>query len=65
VSPISNLQSFLKLTDNCLSLISFELSIRKNIYKFLSSGDILHINIKLQGYLQNAMLTNRRIWWRV
>jgi len=24
----------------------------------------LHISAKLQGYLQNMTLTNRRIWWR-
>jgi len=52
----------LKLTVNCLSLISFELRIRKK-YKFSSSGDILHISAKLQGgYLQNVILTNRKIW---
>jgi len=51
----------LKLTVNCLPLISFKSRIRKNIYKFSNSGGILHISAKLQGYLQNVMLTNRRI----
>jgi len=52
----------LKLIVNCLSLISFELMIREKKYKFSSSGGILHINAKLQeGYLQNVMLTNKRI----
>ena len=31
-------------------------------YKFSNSGGILHISARLQGgYLQNVMLTNRRI----
>jgi len=51
----------LKLTVNCFALISFELRIRKKIYKFLSSGGILHISVKLQRYLQNVMFTNRKI----
>jgi len=37
------------------------LRIRK---KKSSLGGILHISAKLQGYLQNVMLTNRRIWRR-
>jgi len=38
----------LKLTVNCLSLISFESRIRKKILIF-KFGDILHISAKLQG----------------
>jgi len=38
----------LKLTVNCLSLISFESNIRKK-YKFSSLGGTLHINAKFQG----------------
>jgi len=39
----------LKLTVNCLPLISFESSIRKKVYKFSSPGGILHISAKLRG----------------
>jgi len=38
----------LKLIVNCLPLISFESRIKKKIYKFSSSGGILHISAKLQ-----------------
>jgi len=45
---LSSMRLKLKLTVNCLSLISFESSIRKK-YKFSSSMGILHISTKLQG----------------
>jgi len=34
---------------------------KKKIYKFLSLGGILNISAKFRGYLQNVMLTNRKI----
>jgi len=39
----------LKLIVNCLPLIFFDSRIRKKIYKFSSSGSILHTSAKLQG----------------
>jgi len=36
---------------------------KKKKYTFSSLGGILHISAKLKGgYLQNVMLTNRKIW---
>jgi len=48
----------LKLIVNCLSLISFELRIRK---KIMFKGHFAHKCRTLGGYLQNVMLTNRKI----
>jgi len=47
-----------KLIVNCLPLISFELTIRKKI-KF--RGHFVHKCKTSGGYLQNVMLTNRKI----
>jgi len=50
----------LKLTVDCLPLISFELSIIKK-YKFSSWGYFAHKYKTSGGYLQNFLLTNRKI----